>query len=413
MSYNLNYVFPKKAEAIIKASNAFVKKDTKIIYEYDDAYLLPLKDFSNMYGIGGVVDSNGEYVESSKQYGRFCGKYEFTNSDYIDKKVVYCGFFYKAWGHFITEVVSRLWYVLEHDETIDCYVFLDCLGGNSNISGNYLEFFKLLGIEDKILLINKPTQFSKVLIPQEGLSYCKYYTQAFADMFKYINKIGLSKYTGPKYEKVYFSKNMIKGTIQSNLNIKFVDNYFKDNGYAIFYPENLTLIDTIGIMQNCKYFCGLSSSLAHNQLFGHSNQTMISIEKQAFYNPYQIFVANITGCEVVFVDACRHIFTVGSAGPFLYDYTQYFDNFAQDYGLKKGKAMSNHKYKRMFKKYLVFYFNLNNELPPDWMYTKEVVDMSREMYNDTIKNGKIFHMSFYNRCIMKFRKVFFKWFGLY
>ncbi len=418
MAYNLNYVFPKKREAIEKFADKFVLKESKYVEVYDNATILPVvkyDDYDVMHGRGGVVNEEGDYVDLSKTKARVIGKYDFESEqcDFIDKKVVYCGFLYKVWGHFITEVVSRLWYALENDDTIDAYVFVDKLDGNNKFTGNYLNFLKLLGIEDKVIMISKPTRFTQVVVPEDGFVYGEHYTQAFIDMYKYINKVGLSQYNGPKYEKVYFSKNKIISSLESNLNSKFLDKYFKNNGFKIFYPEKLSLVDTIGIIQNCDYFCGISSSLAHNQLFGHSKQTMISIEKQAFYNPYQIFVGKITGCNMVFIDAFRHIFPVCSGGPFLYDYTEYFDKFAKDFGLKSGKPMSNFKYKRMFKKYMVFYFDLNYTLPPDWMYRQSVIDMSREMYNDTIAKGKPFHMSFYNRVIMKLRKILFNWLGPY
>ena len=75
--------------------------------------------------------------------------------------------------------------------------------------------------------------------------------------------------------------------------------------------------------------------------------------------------------------------------------------------------MSDFKYRRMFRKYMIYYFDLNNVLPPDWMFAQSIIDMSREMYNDTIAKGKIFHMSIYNRIIVKLRKMFFKWLGPY
>ena len=167
----------------------------------------------------------------------------------------------------------------------------------------------------------------------------------------------------------------------------------------------MSLVDTIGIMQNAKSFCALSSSLAHNQLFGHANQTMISIEKQAFYNPYQIFVANITGCECIFIDACRSIFAVNAGGPFIFDYTNHLDKFVNDYGLIPGKPMSEFKFRKVFKKYMAYYFFFNYELPPDYMYHQDIVDMTREAYDDTVKSKKVFKLSFLNRVIFKLKKL--------
>lgn len=406
MNYNLNYVHPQKAKYLNEAGLKFVKKSSAKVETYDNAIVLPAlitENSTTSYGCGGVVDKNNNYIEMSKTKGRIYGGYIPEYVEEKNEKVVFCGYFNKGWGHFITEVVSRLWYVLKNDTTIDSYVFVQEMDGNKQFVGNFLEFFRLLGIDDKVKIINKPTRFSTVVIPEEGLVYNEYYTDEFVKMYKYINKKGLDEYTGPSYEKVFFSKRRCVISIKSNLNEKFVDKFFEKNGYKVFYPEKLSLVDTIGIMQNAKYFCALSSSLAHNQLFGHENQTMISIEKQAFYNPYQIFVANITNCECIFIDACWSIFAVNSAGPFIFDYTEHLDNFVKDYGLKPGKPMSEFKFKRIFKRYLAYYFDFNNELPPDYMYEKYIVDMTREAYNYTIKHKKVFHLSFAQRVLVKLK----------
>lgn len=409
MGYVLDYVYPSKAKAIAEARDKFRKVDSAIVETYENATILPavkFDDYDVSHGRGGVIDENGNYVELSKQKARVQGYYDPSEYGIVESNetIVYCGFFNKAWGHFLTEVVSRLWYSLRNDKSVDAYVFFDVLDGNKQFSGNYFEFLKLLGIADKVKIINKPTRYKKVIIPEEGLVYNDHYTQEFINLYQFINKKGLELYSGEKYDKVFFSKRRCTISAESNLNEKFVDKYFEKNGYQIFYPENLSLIDTIGIMQNAKSFCALSSSLAHNQLFGHSNQTMISIEKQAFYNPYQIFVANITGCECVFIDACRSIFTVCSAGPFIFDYTRFLDQYAKDNDMIQGKPMSEWKFKRLFKRYLAYYFDFNVELPPDWMYQQYVVDMTREAYNDTVKSKKVFRMSLYNRVILKVKK---------
>lgn len=414
MSINVDYVFPKKAENILKASAGFIKTNSANVEVYENATVLPavqFNDYDVSHGRGGVIDSKGNYIESSKTKARIQGKYDPDEYEIVDQKVVFCGFFNKAWGHYITEGVSRLWYALKNDETVDSYVFIEEKDGNKTFNGNYLAFLKLLGIDKKVKLINKPTRFSSVLIPEEGFVYNEYYTDEFVKMYQHINAKGLAQYTGPVYEKVFFSKRKCEISLISNLNEKFVDKFFEKNGFKIFYPERLSLVDTIGILQNAKIFCGLSSSLTHNQLFGHANQTLLSIEKQAFYTPYQIFVANITGCECVFIDAYRGIFTVNSAGPFIFDYTDHLHRYVVDHHMIPGKPMSEYKFRKIFKKYLAYYFNFNMELPPDYMYRQYIIDMTRETYNDTVKNKKVFQLSFYNRVALKLKRLWLKYFG--
>lgn len=410
MSFVLDYVYPSKAKAIAEARDKFHKVDSAIVETYDNATILPavkFDDYDVSHGRGGVMDENGKYVELSKQKARVQGYYNPSKYgiEESNETVVYCGFFNKVWGHFITEVVSRLWYALKNDKSVDAYVFIDSLDGNKQFSGNYFEFLKLLGISDKVRIINKPTKFKKVIVPEEGLVYNDHYTQEFIDLYQFINKKGLELYSGEKYDKVFFSKRKLPISAESNLNEKFLDNYFKKNGYSIFYPEQLSLIDTIGILQNAKFFAGIASSLLHNQLFGTSSQTTICIEKQAFYNPYQVMVAKITDSKTVFIDACRSIFTVSTAGPFIFDYTKFLDKFAKDNNMILGKSMSEWKFKRLFKRYLAYYFDFNAELPPDWMYRQYIIDMTREAYNDTVKSKKVFRMSLYNRIVLKIKKM--------
>ena len=410
MSFVLDYVYPSKAKAIAEARDKFHKVDSAIVETYDNATILPavkFDDYDVSHGRGGVMDENGKYVELSKQKARVQGYYNPSKYgiEESNETVVYCGFFNKVWGHFITQVVSRLWYALKNDKSVDAYVFIDSLDGNKQFSGNYFEFLKLLGISDKVRIINKPTKFKKVIVPEEGLVYNDHYTQEFIDLYQFIDKKGLELYSGEKYDKVFFSKRKLPISAESNLNEKFLDNYFKKNGYSIFYPEQLSLIDTIGILQNAKFFAGIASSLLHNQLFGTSSQTTICIEKQAFYNPYQVMVAKITDCKTIFIDACRCIFTVNTAGPFIFDYTKFLDQYAKDNQMVLDKPMSERKFKRIFKKYLAYYFDFNAELPPDWMYRQYIIDMTREAYNDTVKSKKVFRMSLYNRIVLKIKKT--------
>ena len=97
---NLNYVFPNKAKSIAKVTENFIKKDSEIVKIFKNATILPVYDFHDMHGNGGVIDSEGNYVEMSSQKNRVSGSYEYNKSDckFENKKVVYCGFFYRCWG---------------------------------------------------------------------------------------------------------------------------------------------------------------------------------------------------------------------------------------------------------------------------------------------------------------------------
>lgn len=390
MSLNLKYVYPPKAEEIQRLYNSFELRKSSVVTIYKNATIFPIvnyNDYDVSCGRGGVLDSNENYIEESKTKARIEGKYSIDKNkcEFIDKKVVFCGHFRKQWGHYITECISRLWYVLENDTSIDKYVFIVEDGSDVEFSGNYLTFLELLGIDKKIQIINKPTVFKEVVIPEEGFVYGEYYTNKYVEMYDCICQKALLLYKGPRYDRIFFSKSLLPYNSRDNLNFKLVDKYFEKNGFKTLYPEKMTLIDTIGAIQNAKMFATVTSSPAHNAVFSPKNQIMISIEKQAFLNPYQIFVTKISSCNTIFVDAYRFIFPIETSGPFIFDYTDFWIKYSNDNGMNHCKTMNSHQFKRIYKRYMRFYFSSNYNMPPDYLYKKYNLDTMRLAYNDTIK----------------------------
>ena len=141
---NYTYLREKKADVLKEWEKNGVRKNHSLEFSiHDNATILPLQKFENdnlLFGRGGVVDKNGAYIDKSGIQQRIFNSYDFKNSFFVNQKVVYCGYFVHHWGHFLVEGVSRLWYFLKNDSTVDKYIFFDDSGRNSNITGNYKEF---------------------------------------------------------------------------------------------------------------------------------------------------------------------------------------------------------------------------------------------------------------------------------
>ena len=102
--YNLElqYLRPKKAAALKRwhDGNLEVREDLEV-WQGNNATILPLrKDDRVQFGLGGVVDAQGNYIELSAIPDRVQFSYEFENAEYRDEKVVYCGYMINHWGIF-------------------------------------------------------------------------------------------------------------------------------------------------------------------------------------------------------------------------------------------------------------------------------------------------------------------------
>ena len=141
-----NYLRKNKKNALNKWHELFTHKEKLGVSILEDASVLPLKKDDNytlQFGLGGVV-RDGKYFPESGIEGRVGGYYEHATVEFCDQKVVYCGALIRQWGHFLVESVSRLWYFLRDDVSVDKYIFISnqfLFHSKDAITGNYHEFF--------------------------------------------------------------------------------------------------------------------------------------------------------------------------------------------------------------------------------------------------------------------------------
>lgn len=184
------YLRPKKAQWLQRMYNTlFSEKSTLSVWQGNNATILPLRKIPNeglLFGRGGVVDAQGHYVELSGIPTRIWNGYEFEKPVYRDEKVVYCGYLVNHWGHFLVEAVTRLWYVLENDASVDKYVFFLDENQEREIKGNYREFFQLLKIWDKLEIIYTPTTYREVIVPEIAFRCMEFYSPKYLKIFDFI-----------------------------------------------------------------------------------------------------------------------------------------------------------------------------------------------------------------------------------
>jgi len=274
--------------------------------------------------------------------------------------VVYCGALIRQWGHFLIESVSRLWYYLENDETIDRYVFISndqYFNSKDSISGNYREFFELLGIWDILDVVSVPTSYREVLIPELGYSRKYHYSDAYKSVFDNVVEKALLSFSESEeaYQRVFLSRSKLKKANQSECGLDMLDNYYSKNGYTVLYPEKISLRKLIWYMNSADVCAAESGTLPHNFLFCKDNKKVEIIERQTTVNEIQANIDQIKNFDVTYIDACFMIYPVSAgAGPFFLAYTRQFEDFTRDNGFlpPDPEYLSDKYLKKNLKKYM-------------------------------------------------------------
>ena len=228
----IQYIYGFRQEEFNKffKKNWFRKKPLDVL-EVENGYILPPK--GDMYqdwqvglskptmGNGGVVDSKENFIdfsacrvehliqESALTRDRFGGKYSFErkNVDFRDETVIYCGIFWKQWGHFLIDQITRLWFVINHMDKDYKLVWVIGNECEKPISGNYQQIIELLGLDtNRMEFVNKITQYKRIIVPEPANYSGRYYTKEYNHMMDIIIQNAMKQYCGNFYEKVYFSR---------------------------------------------------------------------------------------------------------------------------------------------------------------------------------------------------------------
>ncbi len=343
----LKYKYDLTREAYKRFSHIDFFSDKKLdVIAVENGIVLPPRksnrEKSALWGNGGVLDSEGEYIEISAQKAgnqfdlatrnRVYGSYKVDGEvPYIDKEVFYLNFFIKQWGHFLIDVIGRLWYVLDKR---DIYIIYTVEKNNDfEINGNYLELLTLLGIHpDKLIKIDKPTKFKRILVADTSIQACSYYTKEFLEIINTVKKnidFGFEK----KYKKIYCSRKNLLFAQKREIGEDWLEKFYNDNGYTTYCFEQLNVREQIRILNQADEVVMLAGSLQHNLIFANEKLRATLLMKSSKDVILQHMVNQIFGGEVCSVDLFACPLPVTSGGPFWFVPSNRFQTYCKDKGL--------------------------------------------------------------------------------
>ena len=316
---------------------------------FEDAVILPIRDgFMNdrYIGEGGVVDKDGNYIEDSVISFGFGGAYVPEFETYCDRTAVYLGSDHGAWGHFLVDVVPRLWYVLKEDEANSVYVMIRSESSDTTILDNELDFFRCLGIDDRVKVINTPIRFRRVIVPQRSynpdLSERAGETASelhpfFLETFDYVRNALLSESdsVGVKTSKnVFFTRSGLSETHWHDTGIEILDSFFRNNGYEIVSPEKIGLKELVHMLSKAERVAYLSGTLQHNMLFAPDGIRALCIERKPMLVGYQTDIDLIKKLDVTYVSGTYSFWPGNVSISGMYAWTDGLSRYAEDQGME-------------------------------------------------------------------------------
>ncbi len=381
----------------------FEKRNNLSVWTYKDATVIPLKRFKEdnlWFGRGGVIDNEGNYIRCSELPQGVSGSYDYGEVTYRDESVMYAGYLINHWGHFLVQDIARLWYCLEHK--VDKIIFFVDSLENREIVGNMKEFLSLLDIFEKIELINRPTKYREIIIPEMSYLGREYYSDAYLNTIEKVCNCIDKNAEWISHDKIYFSRKLFKEKEKNEIGHDMLDDYFSKNGYLVIAPENITLSYMIYLIRHAKVIAACSGSAAHNVLFANQGANVLIIEKNVLINHTQIDIDRMKRLSSEYIDANICIYPVAhNRGPYILAFPGKLEQFSYDHSmLKPDSAFLSSKYlNKCFKNYMKVYhlYYGYQWFSDNWMLEyiyalREAYLESMEIYGDYLRGAKPFNL---------------------
>lgn len=302
---------------------------------------------------------------------------------YDARSIVWLGEFKEHWGHFITENLSTFWF-LARDLKADAYVFSFRAGKTPKISSNAKEALRLLGVWDKVEILNEPRRYKSVYIPMKGMEPRGYCLPESAEVYDRIIGSALKGFSDQgTREKIILSRSQFPKAKKNEIGLDQIEGIFIDNGFRPCNPERISLTELIRTMAQATEIATICGTPAHNLLFAPQGIQTVILEKYPNINNFQQGIDLLKKLDVTYIDASYMVGNVDPGlGPFIFGYTDGLRSWMKDHGIEEkrsfpGVAQTLRRFFRLSRRYYMYQWVF-----PEWLEPE--IDLLREAYEDSL-----------------------------
>ncbi|MBR7131170.1 MAG: glycosyltransferase family 61 protein [Lentisphaeria bacterium] len=337
------------------------RKESLKIREIESGVVLPPYKIPNPYGgfymETGVLSASGVLIPDS---GMFSAPVPppvpegVSDAAMLDESVIFCGMLYFHYGHFLIQSTSRLYCALQNTALKIVFAVTHI---PEHLPAYMMDFFQLLGIPlSRLILIDRPTRFSRIILPDISSRYFQDWTPEFLMPFKK----AAENIPPAKDEKVFFSRKRWTG-IAKCFGEEALEKLFVRNGFKPVMLETLSLAQQIACIKGAKVLAGINGTAFHNILFGEPGKKLIFLNRNPEYDS-QYILNNACESDWYVVKVHANPLPVNHPhGPFIVGVTPDLREFCKVHKLDCGRiSFCPEKYLRRFLNRFIYVYAQKN-----------------------------------------------------
>ncbi|MBR4151803.1 MAG: DUF563 domain-containing protein [Selenomonadaceae bacterium] len=251
----------------------------------------------------------------------------------LDEDVIYGGAFIGHFGHFFTEFLCRLWYVVQNPDSKLKVLFIV----NNEVCKSWLEtFLKFMGIDlARIIYVQKPTQCRSVKVPDQSQYFYNDFTKEHVLPYQAMKL----RVTPSKTKKIYLTRANFDATRSNPLGVhcfneKYFEDFFAKHGFEVIVPEKLSLEEQISLIMGADEIATTLGTLAHWSIFKKPSAKfiMLSRTKNTLLTAQTFILEAFHIDNYYIVDGCRDfMYSNHDIGVCILGSNKHWKEFVTDY----------------------------------------------------------------------------------
>jgi len=295
---------------------------------------IPASPTTRVTYLGGVVDNRQHFVaglartqNNATRPRTIINSYPYDQEKVLhsDEIVLFGGGVWGHFGHVLVDALSRLWWLARNPQYTGRVAYV--LMGTRLLYRPFVDIMALLGVpEEKILIVEQPTQFSEILVPdQTFFSYDSGYKEKFTEIFHTIR----DQVRPGNLSKVYLTRTQL--TKQDTVNEEYFETFYRNHGWNIVAPEKLSVAEQVSMIAGADELACVEGTLSHLVLFAKEDVKLTILKRTSAHTVPQSIINQATGIDVTYVDVSMNFLPTSHAtGAFLMGPTPFFRQYAWD-----------------------------------------------------------------------------------
>ncbi|MCZ4060266.1 glycosyltransferase family 61 protein [Pantoea sp. LMR881] len=175
-----------------------------------------------------------------------------------------------VYGHVLLEVIPSLWakdLLSEKDLKIATSI---------KMNKSYAAIFNALNIKlNKVITLSEPCKVKQLLFPTKIVQRRKFIDPITFNIYERLkNQLScMTDLTCP--ERIYISRSKVPG--RELLNELELEDIFKQKGFTIIHPQELSIYEQVKIFSNAKLIAGVGGSAMHNTVYSAPDAKVLII----------------------------------------------------------------------------------------------------------------------------------------